>query len=171
MWYAGSLCSLILYPRMQGVGITVDCGAQCAITSNFQNYQCAQHLVNELGIQQCNQVQCSPIVYNLSICITEENGITIGDTTTQITIRDGVINETTTRQPQTSSPTTVYRAETTNRIVSYTTKQLSSTEEQLLIGALVGLLVVILVLSTIPWIWTCWKLKVKGLKRDIRQAR
>ena len=50
----------------------------------------------------------------------------------------------------------------------------ATTEAQprVVIGALVGLLVVLLVMAIFPWIWICWKFKVnKGLKRDKQQKR
>ena len=70
--YIDSLCLLQLIPCMQSIGITIKCGGNCGLLSNFQNYQCVD-LVNELGIQ-CNQIQCSPRVYNLSMCISTETG-------------------------------------------------------------------------------------------------
>ena len=71
----------------------------------------------------------------------------------------------------------VYRTETDKfeaQNVSCTAKPLSSTEVQyhVVIGALLGLLIVLLVMAIIPWIWICWRLKVNGrLKRDKQQAR
>ena len=79
-------------------------------------------------------------------------------------------------QPQATTTTTVHSTitETAGRTdaqdVSCTTKPLSGREVQLeaVTGALVGLLVVLLVMATIPWIWICWKsrVNVKGPKRD-----
>ena len=158
-----------------GIGFAFDCSGQCNIASVFQDYQCID-LLDELGIQQCNQAQCSPRIYNLSACITAENRMIIGDTTIQTTVRDSVIKDMTTEQSEASIPTTVYREETTGRTeaqdVSCTTKLLHATEIQVVIGALVGLLVVLLVMAIIPWMWICWKLKVTGgLKRNKQQAR
>ena len=172
--HTDSLCSLQIIPRMRSIGFAFDCSGQCNIASAFQDYQCID-LLNELGIQQCNQAECSPRIYNLSACINVENGIIIRDTTTQTT-RDGIINDMAMEQSQAGTPTTVYNAETTSRTeaqdVSCTTKPLSSTEVQVIIGVLAGLLVMLLVMAVIPWIWIYWKLKVNGgLNRDKQQAR
>ena len=176
--YTDSLCSLQLIPRMQGIGFTFNCGAQCSLTSYLLNEQCVD-LINELGLQQyCSQTECSPRVYNLSACITPETGITIRDTLIQTTVRDSVINDLTTGQSQASTPTTVYRTETTSRTdgqnISCTSKPFSGKEAQhhAVIGALVGLVMVLVVMAIIPWIWICWRFKLKGgLQRDKQQAR
>ena len=148
----------------------INCGGQCNLASSFQNQHCAEL------IQQCNQAECNQRIYNLSTCISTETGIIITDMSIQPTVRDDIKNITTMEQLQASIPNSVYKTETTNRTeaqnVSPTTKALSNTEVQVVIGALAGLLMVLLVMAIILWIWICWWLKTKkGLKRGKQQAR
>ena len=175
--FADSLCSLKLYPREVVVGITVDCGGTCSFTTSAQTHWC-QDLINQLRVQQCNQADCNPTVYNLSACITAENGINTTYTTNQNANcqcnrdRDAATNSIAT----TYIPTNVYRTGTINRTeaqnVLCTTKPLFNTEAQVVIGSLVGLVMVLLVMAIIPWTWICWKSKVnRELKRDKQQAR
>ena len=165
---------------MRDVGIIVDCSDQCRPASSFQYGLCID-LFNTLGIEQCNLESCSSVVYNLSGCITEETGIT---TTSQNAVcqcssdREAVPNDITMGQSQVGTSTVIYRTETINKTeaqnVSCTTKPLSSTEAQChrIIGALAGLVVVLLVMAIRPWIWICWRLNANGgLERDKQQAR
>ena len=173
--YTDSLCSLRLIPRMQGVlGITLDCNGQCALTSTFQTNQCVD-LVNDLGIQ-CSQASCTTRAYNLSACVTAENGMIVGDMTVPSNDRgNSTVNDMTTEQPQAS---TVFGAETTSRTeaqdISCTTKPQSSTQAQYyaVIGALVGLVIILLAMAVVPWIWIGWRLKMKGgLQKDKQRQR
>ena len=150
---------------MQGVlGITVDCSGQCTFTSIYQNYQCVD-LVNDLGIQ-CSQPSCSTRVYNLSTCVTAENGIIIRDTTIQTNVGNGVVNDMTTEQSQARIPTTVHRTETTegNVLDNCNTNQQSTTVAALAI--MVVILIVLLVIVSIALIWTCWTFKIKGATKS-----
>ena len=173
--HTDSLCSLQIDPTVRDVRITIDCGGQCRPSSNFNYAQC--DFISALGIEHCNQGQCESKSYNLSTCITTGNEIN--------TIYSAIQNANchcsgpkTTEQPQATTTTIVHRAitETAGRTdaqdISCNTKPLSSRGVQALVGALVGLVMVLLVMAIIPWIWICWKFKVnKGLKRDKQQKR
>ena len=144
-----SLCSLRVTPRILNVGITINCGSQCSLGSSFQyNGQCVD-LFDELGIQQCTQAECNTRIYNLSITREFINEATPSDMSIQANAMDDVTNDMTMEQSQASIPTTVHRPETTNRTEAqnacYTTKPLSSSEVQVVIGVLVGLVMVLLV--------------------------
>ena len=170
--YTDSLCSLEINPTMQSIGIVMNCGGLCTLSTAIQYGQC--DFFSTLGIQNCNQRQCRPKNYNLSACITTETAINPTSSTSHVNTNSIA----TTEQPQTTTTTIVHRAitETAGRTdaqdISCTTKPLSSREVQALIGALVGLVMVLLVMAIIPWIWICWKFKVnKGPKRDKQQKR
>jgi hypothetical protein len=176
------LCSLRLVPRQHEVGITFNCGGQCSFVTSSSNHLCGE-LIDELEIE-CNQAECSTRVYNLSACANVENGIIVTGPgnimPNQIPTIDGNTNDMTMEQSQAATTTSVTvhstTTETTSRIetqdVSCATKPLSSREVQAVIGALVGLVVVLLVMATIPWIWICWRSKVnKGPKGDKQQIR
>ena len=166
---------------MQSIGITINCSGNCSLASSFQNYQCVD-LFNELGIQQCNQASCSPRTYNLSACITPVTGLKTNAPTTTETIKNIVTttaantNEYDTHRVETldvgCNPIRMNGTEmipitcTSRRNI----QQLSNTVAAL--GVLVGLLMMLLVVTIIPWIWIWWRLKLKGgLQRDIKQAR
>ena len=175
---------------MHRLAITIDCGGQCTVVSSFQAHHC-EDLVSELGIPQCNQAQCSPRLYNLSACTNAENEVNIID----ITIQNSVI-DVTAEQPQANTPTTVLRtmeqsqasstttvprtmeqtqASTEAQNVSCTTNSLpvaTETQYHIVIGILAGLVIVLLVMSIVPWVLICLKLNVtRGLKRHKQQAR
>ena len=168
-------------PRTDNIGITFGCNGQCTITTQFQDNQCVNRF-KELGIH-CNQTECSPRNFDLSACITAENEITTTNQNCNCQCstrsnRDAVTSGIAVVQSKASTSTMVYRTETTSRTeaqnVSCTIQPLSSTEAQChrIIGALAGLVMVLLVMAIIPWIWICWRFKLnRGLKRDIQQAR
>ena len=180
VFYTDSLCSLQLAPRTGDVGIIVDCGNQCTLASSFLYHGQCTDLFSALGIQRCNQQECSPKIYNLSACITAETEINTMYTTNQNANcqcnrdRDAVTNSI----ASTYIPTiNVYRTDTINRTeaqnINCTTKPQSNKEGQyqVIIRALVGLLAVLLVVVIIPWIWICWKV-TGGLNRNNnRQGR
>ena len=161
---------------MGNVRITIDCGDQCRPSSSYLYDQCVDFF-SALGIEDCNQGQCESKIYSLSACITMENEINTTYSANQ-NANCQCSGPKTTEQPQATTTTIVHRAitETAGRTdaqdISCNTKPLSSREVQALIGALVGLVMVLLVMAIIPWIWICWKFKVnKGLKRDKQQKR
>ena len=161
---------------MQGIiTIGIDCGGQCRSSSSYLYGQCVDFF-SALGIQDCNQGQCESKIYNLSACITTETAINPTSSTNHVNTNSIA----TTEQSQATTTTTVYRSitETAGRTdaqdISCTTKPLSTREVQALIGALVGLVMVLLVMAIIPWIWICWKFKVNNIKRpkgDKQQIR
>ena len=162
---------------MQSIGIIINCSGNCSLASSFQNHQCVD-LYNELGIQQCNQASCTPRTYNLSACIIPENGFQTYVPTSPETIATAPTANTTEYDTHTAETQHVSNPIQINGtemipvmcISRRNTQQLSNTVAAL--GALVGLLMVLLVVTIIPWIWIWWRLKLKGgLQRDIHQAR
>ncbi len=118
-------------------------------------------------------------IYNLSVCITTETEINPTSSTNYISTnsipRTDQSQATTTIIIYSTIKGTVTAERTEDQNVSYTTtKPLSNREAQLeaVIGALAGLVVVLLVMAIIPWIWICWRSKVnqepKGDKQQIR---
>ena len=145
---------------MQGVlGITLDCNGQCSLTSNFNTYQCVD-LVNDLGIQ-CSQASCSTRAYNLSACVTAENGMIVSDMTIPGNDRgNSAVYDMTTEQSQAAS--TVIREETTKESLlnNCNTNQQSTAVAPLAI--VIVILIVLVVIVSVALIWTCWTFKIKA---------
>ena len=150
-----SRCSLQLTPRIQNVGITINCGGQCGIVSSFMYSHCVD-LFDELGIQRCIQAECNTRIYNLSI--TRENEITTSDMPIQSNAMDDVTNDMTTEKIQANIPITVHRLDSTNRYVM--DKCNGNTNQQstaiAVLATMVAILIVLLVIVSTVLIWTCW---------------
>ena len=162
---------------MHSLAITINCGGQCIVVSSFQAHQC-EDLVNELGIPQCNQAECSPRLYNLSACTNVENEVNITDITIQnsVTAEQSQARSTTTtlrrmEQPQESSTTTVLITETMKEPPldnCNTNKQMTAVAP---LAITIVILIVLLVIVSVTLIWTCWILKTKGTRKSQNQYR
>ena len=180
-----TLCSLRLMPNMHTVGITMDCGGQCSLISNYQNDVCV-NLFNELGIQQCNQTQCSPRVYNLCACNTEAGIITTTaekpQTSTPTICRNKIINRTVTtvitvttaNQPRSieAQDISCTPTPTPSKIPTPPNSTINTSSVAVALGALVALLMLLLIAVTTALVWTSWKLKTKEEGKSLlRQSR
>ena len=162
---------------MHSLAITINCGGQCTVASSFQAHQC-EDLVNELGIPQCNQAECSPRLYNLSACTNAENEVNITDTTIQNSVIDS-----TAEQSQANTPTRMMEqsqeSSTATVLITETMKEPPldncNTNQQLTavapLAITIVILIVLLVIVSVTLIWTCWILKTKGTRKSQNQYR
>ena len=133
---------------MQYVGIVMNCGGLCTLSTAIQYGQC--DFFSTLGIQNCNQRQCRPKIYNLSACITTETTETVNtiETTSTTSTLDN------------SNKTT----STTSTLNDSNADQLSSTVTALAI--IIVILIVLLVIVSVALIWTCWTYKINGATKN-----
>ena len=155
---------------MQGVRITTDCGVQCNPSTLFMYGQCADFF-SALGIEDCYQGQCESKIYNLSACITMENEINTTYSANQNANcqcsrcgDDATNTVATTDQPQSCTPTIIYKTETVNETVV-----VNSSNQQSVIVALatiVVILIILLVTVSVALIWTYWTYKINGATKN-----
>ena len=158
--HTDSFCSLRLTQHMESVGIILNCSDQCSLESSFYSNH-SINLFNELAIQYHNLSECITFEINN---ITRDKPITV-ENETHITREDSQASA-----PATTVTETMERNGTQD--ISCIINPLSSREVKAVIGALVGLVVVLLVTTILPWMWIWWRLKLKDrLKRNKQQAR
>ena len=158
-------------------------GQESIQETNFSFNECMEWISSSVETQlNCNDKKCDGIVNFTVTCINENcqarTSLTITECQNSVVTDNNVINETlltlTPPQPHaiptvcTSTPDATITTTGEREDTQLTTmKALSSTNEECVttitgLGAVVGLLVVLLAAVTTGWVWTCWIMKKRG---------